>query len=90
MFVSIRRIAQKSGHLSNEFIQVNHFPLWDTTPLQRASSVDDLRGAAHVFDNSRQSFPSLSNVRWLALQPSQAGFGIHRGCSDRLLDLVSQ
>src|ERR1700730_4054984 len=86
----VRRIVQQDDHLSNDYIQVDQLALRRPSPVERAISVDDAGGTVYIGDNSRYALASLSNLRCLTLQPSQAGSGIHCGRSDGLHDLVTQ
>src|SRR6202035_1538123 len=88
--MTVRRIVQQVDHLSNYFVQVDQLALWHPSPVERAISVDDAGGTVYIGDNSRYALASLSNLRCLTLQPSQAGSGIHCSRSDGLHYLVTQ
>src|SRR5277367_2947594 len=84
------RIAKHNDHLSNDFVQIDRLPLWRSSTVERAISVDDTGRTVRLIDDFRQGLAGPFKLGRLASDPLPAGLGMYHDRGDRLLDLVSQ
>src|SRR5260370_27152233 len=88
--MTVCRIAKHNDHLSNDFVQIDRLPLWRSSTVERAISVDDTGRTFRGINDSRQGMAGLFKLGRLASHPSQAWLRIYHHPGDPLLYLMSQ
>src|SRR4029077_6224524 len=79
----------KSDDVPNELVNVQLVLPWGRLLDKCPDTVDDFTCPIAVPDDTFKSVSGFLDMRRLSPQPSQAGIGASDGCSQRLLDFVS-
>ena len=69
--------AQEDNHLSNYFVYINRLPLRRTLLEELADPTDDFGRTLCVFHDTQRRRARLFEIRVVASEPAQAGFGVY-------------